>query len=132
MSEFELRSLLIEYGSAIDAQSNFWLTATFAVVVASHIAGHHFNRWGRGGVVLLYLLACTVFYLRYISTADLITSTIYALRNLDIEVEITKLGLYTRIARQILMLGGTVFAVLIVVRPTLLKSKKTEQIAVSE
>ena len=130
MSEFELRSLLIEYGSAIDAQFNFWLTATFAVVVASHIAGHHFNRWGRGGVVLLYLLACTVFYFRYISTADLITSAIYALRDLDIEV--TKLGLYTRFARQILMFGGTVFAVLIVVRPALLRPKKTEQIAVSE
>ena len=73
-----------------------------------------------------------VFYFRYIGTADLITSAIYALRALDVEVEITKLGLYTRFARQILMLGGTVFAVLIVVRPTLLKPKKTEQIAVSE
>jgi len=132
VSEFELRSLLIEYGSAIDAQFNFWLTASFAVVVASHVAGHHFNRWGRAGLVFLYLLACTVFYLRYVSTADLITSAIFALRDLAIEVEITKLGLYTRIIRQILMLSGTVFAVLIVVRPTLLKSKKIEQIAVSE
>ena len=121
MSEFELRILLIEYGSYLDAQFNFWIAITFAVVIASHAAGDQFNRWGRSALTFLYLLACAVLYSRYLGASNEITSVISQFREMDIELDFTKSAPFTRLGRQLLMLSGTVFAVVIVVWPGLLK-----------
>ena len=123
MSEFELKILLIEYGSYIDAQFNLWMAVTFAVVIASHTAGDQFNHWGRSALIFLYLLACAVLYFRYLGSSNEIMAVISQLRETGVELEFTKLAPYTRIGRQLLMISGTVFAVLIVVWPRLLKSE---------
>ena len=125
MSEFELNILLIEYASGIDAQFNFWMAMTFAIVIASHTAGDLFNRLGRSALVFLYLLTCAVIYVRYLAGAAQVTIVIPQLRELVGEVGFAKLGQYTGIGRRVLMLGGTVFAVLVVVRPTFLKHKNS-------
>lgn len=123
MSEFELNSLLIEYASSIDAQFNFWMAITFAIVIASHTAGDQFNRWGRSALVFLYLLATSIVYMRYLAAASEATNVVSQLRELAGEVEFVKLAEYTGLGRRILMLGGTLFAVLVVVHPALLKRK---------
>ena len=124
MSEFELRILLIEYGSSIDAQFNLWMAVPFAVVIASHTAGDQFNRWGRSALIFLYLLACAVLYFRYLATGKEISSVVSMLREMGSGLEFATYAPYTGFGRRLLMLSGTVFAVLIVVWPTLLKSKR--------
>ena len=124
MSEFELRILLIEYGSSIDAQFNLWMAVTFAVVIASHTAGDQFNRWGRSALIFLYLLACAVLYFRYLATGKENSSVVSMLREMGGGIEFATYAPSTGFGRRLLMLSGTVFAVLIVVWPTLLKSKR--------
>ena len=124
MSEFELHSLLIEYSSSIDAQFNFWMAITFAVVIASHTAGDQINHWARSALVFLYLLATAIIYVRYLAAASEATNVVSQLRGMVGEVKFVNLAEYTGIGRRILMLSGTVFAVLVVVRPALLKRRK--------
>jgi hypothetical protein len=121
MSEFELNTLLIEYSAAIDSQFNFWMAATFAIVVASHTAGDKLNRTGRLGLVLLYLLACSVFYLRYLGAADQVTYAIEQLLEMGQQSPSSELGIATRLIRQTLLIVGTIFAVVVVVWPSLLQ-----------
>lgn len=121
MSEFELHSPLIEYSSSIDAQFNFWMAITFAVVIASHSAGDQINRWARSALVILYLLATAIIYVRYLAAASEATNVVSQLRKLVGEVGFVSLAEYTGIGRRILILGGTVFAILVVVRPSLLR-----------
>jgi len=125
MTEFELNTLLIEYGNSIDAQFNFWLAITFAIVIATHTAGDQFNRWGRSALVLLYLLACAIIYVRYLGAAAEVTGIVSQLRELVGEVKFAKFSRYTGIGRRALMLGGTVFAVLVVLRPAVLKHNRS-------
>jgi hypothetical protein len=121
MSEFELNTLLIEYSAAIDSQFNFWMAATFAIVIASHTTGDKLNRPGRLGLVLLYLLACSVFYLRYLGAVDQVTYAIEQLLELGRQSPSPELGIATRLVRQMLLAIGTIFAVVVVVWPALLK-----------
>lgn len=121
MSEFELNILVIEYSAAIDSQFNFWMAATFAIVVASHTAGDKLNRAGRLVLVLLYLLACAVFFLRYLAAADQVTYAIQELLAAGGQSPSPELGSITRLGRQTLLIVGTLFAVIVVVWPALLK-----------
>jgi hypothetical protein len=121
MSEFELNTLLIEYSAAIDSQFNFWMAATFAIVVATHTAGDKLNRTGRLGLVLLYLLACAVFYFRYLGAADQVTYAIEQLLELGRQSPSPELGFATRLVRQVLLTIGTIFAVVVVAWPSLIK-----------
>jgi hypothetical protein len=120
MSEFELNTLLIEYSAAIDSQFNFWMAATFAIVVAAHTAGDKLNRTGRLVLVLIYLLACSVFYLRYLGAADQVTYAIKQLLELGRQSPSPELGIATRLVRQIVLTIGTIFAVVVVVWPSLM------------
>ena len=90
MSEFELHSLLIEYSSSIDAQFNFWIAITFAVVVASHTAGEQLNHWARSVLVFLYLLASAIFYIRYRAAVGEALSVVSQLSELVGEVSFVK------------------------------------------
>ena len=124
MSEFELHSLLIEYSSSLDAQFNFWMAITFAVVVASHTAGDQLNHWARSVLVFLYLLASAIFYVRYRAAVSEVLNIVSQLNELVEEIRFVKLAEFTGPGRRILMLSGTVFAVLAVVQPALLKHRK--------
>ena len=121
MNEAELQSFLLALSGAIDAQFNFWMATTFAVVIASYVAGNHFNRIGRFGVVVLYILACSVFYSRYLTLTGQVGMAIGQLAEVRNSAPHSRFGIFTLIARQVLMLGGTAFAVVIVVWPNLLR-----------
>ncbi len=64
-SPAELTELWAIYESAIEAQFEFWLTVTFAVVVASFVAGTRLKRKLRFFVALLYALAVVVLMSRW-------------------------------------------------------------------
>lgn len=57
MSEYELTVLVSELRRDMDSMIEFWMQATFAVVVAVFVAGDRLSRWIRGMIVGLYLIA---------------------------------------------------------------------------
>ena len=119
MTEFEIKTILMELGTAIDAQFNFWMATTFAIVIAHYIAGHNFSRASRFGIVALYLLACAVFYSRYLQITGLVSMNMGLLMELGVNMGPSRTGFFTLIVRQILILAGTVFAVSLIIWPRL-------------
>ncbi len=69
----ELLELILLSESSIDAQSQFWLTVTFATIVASFSARNILSNKLRALVSLLYLTATVVFASRwYYDAADIL------------------------------------------------------------
>ena len=59
MSEYELHSLINDLFRDGDHMVEFWLSGTFAVIVARFVAGHRLSRRVVSIMTLLYLLAAT-------------------------------------------------------------------------
>ena len=57
MSEYELTSLVYDLFRDMDAQIEFWMQATFAVVVAVYFAGHRLSLGLRRFIAVIYLAA---------------------------------------------------------------------------
>ncbi len=65
MSEYELTSLVYDLFRDMDAQIEFWMQATFAVVVAVYFAGHRLSLGFRRFIALIYLAASVQAALRW-------------------------------------------------------------------
>jgi hypothetical protein len=65
MSEHELTSLVFELFRDMDSMIQFWIQATFAVVVAVFVAGDRLSGWMRRVVAALYLTASVIAALRW-------------------------------------------------------------------
>ena len=63
LSREELIELLAFAYSNIDSQFELWLTITFAVIIASYIAGHRLARWLRYSFAVLYTLVSVLLLL---------------------------------------------------------------------
>ena len=123
MTEFELVSLLREFGGSISEQFNFWMATTFAIVIASYTAGHRLNRTFRVLLVVLYLLACWVFYLRYMGalrSVGIIAQQLHAIGS-DFGPRLVP---WASFGRRAVMFGGTLMAVAIVLWPSLTSKDK--------
>ncbi len=68
LSREELIELLAFAYSSIDNQFELWLTITFAVIIASYIAGHRLASWLRYCFALLYTLVSVLLLLMLYST----------------------------------------------------------------
>jgi len=126
MTEFELQQLMADTSAAIDGQFQFWITATFAVVVASYTAGARLSRWVRVSLAVLYLMAVAMFYLRWFASA----SDLLEQGRMAIEMGATfgpaAHGPLARIIgtlRQIVMFAGSVFATVMILRPATIDPK---------
>ena len=126
MSEFELVILLREFGGAISEQFNFWMATTFAVVIASYTAGDRLGGVVRYMLVVLYLAAFGVFYLRYLGALDSAMLISQKLSALGSEFGPRAIP-WASFLRRFVMIAGTVLAVVIMVRPSLsgVKSEKS-------
>ncbi len=49
----------------MDAQFQFWISITLAVLIASFVAGEKLSRGARVVIMVLYLAAIAVFFMRY-------------------------------------------------------------------
>ena len=65
MSEYELHSLVADLFRDMDHMIEFWLSATFAVVVARFVGRGVLNRSLLRTVALLYLIAALLSFSRY-------------------------------------------------------------------
>jgi len=72
IAEVQLLQLFLEVNSDIDTQFQVWVSITFAVLVASFVAGHRLSRFARTGLVALYLCAAAVLLIRYLRAGALI------------------------------------------------------------
>ena len=66
MTEYELTSLVYDLFRDMDAQIEFWMQATFAVVVAVYFAGHRLSLGLRRFLSVLYLAASAQSALRWV------------------------------------------------------------------
>ena len=129
MSEFELVILLREYGGAISEQFNFWMATTFAVVIASYTAGDRLGVMVRYVLVILYLAAVGVFYLRYLGALDSAIIISQKLTALDSDFGPRAIP-WASFLRRFVMIAGTILAVVIMVRPSLsgMNSEKSRDV----
>ena len=65
MSEYELTSLVYDLFRDMDAQIEFWMQATFAVVVAVYFAGHRLSIGLRRFIAVIYVAASVQAALRW-------------------------------------------------------------------
>jgi hypothetical protein len=65
MTEYELTSVVFDLFRDMDSMIEFWIQATFAVVVAVFVAGNRLSRWMRRVIATLYLLASLIAALRW-------------------------------------------------------------------
>jgi hypothetical protein len=67
MTEADLLSLFFDVNQDIDTQFQFWISITFAVLVASFVADERLSRMERAVITALYLCAASIIYMRYTS-----------------------------------------------------------------
>jgi Ca2+/Na+ antiporter len=63
--EVQLFELFLEVNQDIDTQFQFWISITFAVLVASFVADERLSRAERAAVSVLYLCAAAILLFRY-------------------------------------------------------------------
>ena len=83
--------------SVIDAQFQFWITITFAVIVANFIAGKRLSKRSRYAAALLYSLAVVVLGSRWYYVALDATQFRAQLRELGIVLEIPIITIFARV-----------------------------------
>lgn len=66
LSTAEILQLALYTMELVDAQFEYWLAVTFAVIVASYSARNHLNRRIRLVLSGLYILVTFVFFFRYV------------------------------------------------------------------
>ena len=66
-SAAELIELTLIANELLDAQFEYWLSISFAAVVATFIGGDYLSRKMRYVLVVLYLLASTLLIFKYLS-----------------------------------------------------------------
>ncbi len=119
MNEFELNELVLLISSNINDQFQFWMAATFAVVIVSHTAGHRLALWARVVIAILYTVTVVMLYLRYLGSVEQATRTLEQLSELDTAfISATNVNVVT-LLRQLVIFGGSLLAVILICMPTI-------------
>lgn len=69
ITEVQLLQLLLEVNQDIDTQFQVWISITFAVLVASFVAGRRLRGGARFAIAALYVCASVILYQRYMRGA---------------------------------------------------------------
>lgn len=118
MSEFELWQLYDTFQRTVTDQFQFWMAATFAVVIASYTAGHRLSVWARSAIAVIYAVAATLFFVRYMGASDFPGEIAQQLREVGGELTVPS-GLLPSRLRRIVMIGGSLLAVILICVPTI-------------
>lgn len=70
MNEADLLQIFLDVNQDIDTQFQFWISITFAVLVASFVADERLSRVERIIVTALYVCAATILLERYMSAVS--------------------------------------------------------------
>ena len=117
--------------AAIDSQYQFWITITFAVMVASYLAHNQLGRAVRATIVTLYLLATALIVLRTQAHIGAVSFLMTELRNLGSGYTFGSEAFpyVFPVMRLILMAAGTFAAVLFTLRPNLAREPAAQRSA---
>ena len=66
IAEVQLLELFLQVNADIDTQFQVWISITFAVLIASFVAGERLRRGARVALAALYLAAAWVLFIRYL------------------------------------------------------------------
>lgn len=91
MTESELLSAYFESMAATNSNFEFWITATFALVVAIHFVKGDISRGLKITLLALYFATSVVFNIRYNNAGVLTNSVVDLLRDMNTEVAINPL-----------------------------------------
>lgn len=85
LPEVQLLELFLDVNGDIDTQFQVWVSITFAVLVASFVAGGRLSRFARTGLVGLYLCAAAVLLIRYLRAGSYLgyVLDLYALYDIE-------------------------------------------------
>lgn len=72
MSSFEIAELIIGVTGQMDSLFNYWMSASFAVLISSYIGKEHFNYSITLSISILYFFASVMFLARYYAMSTLI------------------------------------------------------------
>jgi hypothetical protein len=112
ISTSDLLNLVLTQRGSIDLQFQFWLTITFAVIVASFSAGDRLDRKLRVMAAGLYLLATAHLATRWIYDGSVASRWVAVLHARGVDFGIPWFAVYARMA---LMVLGTTAAVVFLV-----------------
>jgi hypothetical protein len=87
MTETDLISVYFEALNITNANFEFWLTATFAFILAFHFVGADISKGLRRVLIALYLLTAVVFNLRYNNAGLIILDTVPLLEEADTQID---------------------------------------------
>lgn len=116
MDEKDLLELILAASGDIDQQFEFWLSITFAVLIASHVWGARLNPYVKWLLATLYVFASAILYLRYLLAIDFIVYVrdLYTQYNVN---EPPSPGSKISFLRQTLFIVGTIVTTIFVINP---------------
>jgi hypothetical protein len=103
----DLMELVLIQRDAFHDQMEFWITATFAVIVASFVAGHRLSVRYRLVLAVLYILTTAMLLARWVHDGREMLALIEELQNRGIPYDIP---VTFALLRFLVMLGGTLTA----------------------
>ena len=107
MTEFELKSLMYEETGIAMAEFEFWITASFAVLVAGYYAFSKLSPDLRTTVQRLYVIVAAVFIVRFLSSIYKMYEYNLELSSIGIDVGLQIGPATATILQTILMVIGT-------------------------
>ena len=115
VSTSDLLALVFTQRGNIDLQFQFWLTITFAVIVATYSAGDRLDHRLRVMAAVLYLLATVHLATRWIYDGSVASRWVDVLHARGVDIGIPWFAVYMRMA--LMVLGTTAAVVFLVWRP---------------
>lgn len=125
MTEYEVLSLIRESVVAINQDFEFFLTATFAVIVTSYAVGDKLGTFPRILLATLYLAATVLFYLRYETISGQAGYYIQLLTEMGSEFPQPQRGVHA-VLRKLIMVLSSLAAVYLIFRPVLANRQDQE------
>ena len=117
----DLIALVQTATAGIDSQFEFWLTLTFALVVSTFLAGGALTRGARIAVAILYVLSVYLVWLQQVFHVEQGRYFLSLLADLGVETPRAAGELADRI-RSVIFFGGSLAAVVFLLRPGLVRS----------
>jgi len=115
IAEVQLLQLYLDVNQDIDTQFQVWISITFAVLVASFVAGPRLNRVARLAIAAMYGTAALILYLRYVRAASYIPYTIELFRQYQVAIPLTVGQLAYELRRGLFALGSLVTALAVLI-----------------
>ena len=111
--------MIVYLDNTIESQFQFWLTITFAVIVAAYSAGHRLKGSIRLVISALYFMSCALCYWRYVGAVENMQDVLAALAEMNSLLAETALGPWPGYLRRTVMVLGTLFGLVAINFPKL-------------